>query len=628
MKYISEKSQRTIIDLVIVLAIALAFATFNLFVNISDRLHMYLLEVRKMPQIDFLINLIFLLILGLVLALYCRWRRAYQREQELQNILESINPDVLLVVDRGRTIRFANDTIEAMFGYSPYEVIGEQLDMLFALTEENRGLTTRIYTHLRDKGFFVGTAIGLRKDGSMFPLEIIEGELKRDGGGVVVLLRDITERKRAQDALNFRLRFEKLLASISTRFINISPEQIDVEIMNSLKALSQFLYADRAYFYTYDKPAHRFTKVFEWLNSKFEKFPAAKEEIDIADYPEIMKKVLRQKDLYLPEVSSAPEKIREEIHRFEDKGVASLVWIPIIYGGSLVGIVGFDSFHLALELGDEDLGLIRMFGEIIVNAIKRKKRELELRHKTAELERSNKELEQFAYIASHDLQGPLRKIMGYINLIRRRYADTIDPNAAEFLDYIARSAQKMRDLITDLLTYSRAGNRPLHKEPVDTEQILLDVLGNLQDEIRQTGAVIDYSSLPEVMADPVQLEQLFYNLLSNAIKFHGDKPPRVRISAREVNGFWEFAISDNGIGIPPQFHNRIFVIFQRLHSEDKYPGTGIGLAICKKIVERHGGQIWVESEPGQGSTFYFTLPAGKNHDNHDVPERPVPAATG
>jgi len=232
----------------------------------------------------------------------------------------------------------------------------------------------------------------------------------------------------------------------------------------------------------------------------------------------------------------------------------------------------------------------------------------QLQQKTGDLIRSNEELEQFAYVASHDLQEPLRMVTSYVQLLERRYKDKLDKDANEFIDFAVDGATRMHSLINDLLTYSRVGTRGKSLEPTDSETVLHLSLNNLRTAVEESGAELSYDSLPKVMSDSSQLEQLFQNLIGNAIKFRGKEPPRIHISASPNGNRWVFSVRDNGIGIESEFKDRIFVIFQRLHGKDKYPGTGIGLAVCKKIVERHGGRIWVESELGKGATFYFTLP--------------------
>ena len=244
-----------------------------------------------------------------------------------------------------------------------------------------------------------------------------------------------------------------------------------------------------------------------------------------------------------------------------------------------------------------------------------KQAEEKLKQTLAELERSNADLEQFAYMASHDLQEPLRMVSSFLGLLAERYEGRLDADADQFIQFAVDGARRMQNLINALLEYSRVTTRGRPPQPTDANVALQDALWNLQVAIEEAGATVTHDPLPTVLADPTQLMQLFQNLIGNAIKFRRDEPPTVHISARPAadagpaGKMWEFSVADNGIGIDPKFHERIFGVFQRLHTQRQYPGTGIGLAICKKIVERHGGRIWVESEPGKGSTFYFTLPA-------------------
>jgi light-regulated signal transduction histidine kinase (bacteriophytochrome) len=223
------------------------------------------------------------------------------------------------------------------------------------------------------------------------------------------------------------------------------------------------------------------------------------------------------------------------------------------------------------------------------------------------LERSNKELEQFAYVASHDLQEPLRMVSSYTQLLGERYKGKLDEKADKFIGHAVDGAIRMQRLINDLLAYSRISTRGQAPEPMDSHAVLGAALVNLAAAIEESHALVTNDDLPTVRADGSQLALVFQNLIANAIKFHGPEAPRVHVSAAPKDGEWVFSVRDNGIGIDPQYADRLFIIFRRLHTQQEYPGTGIGLAICKRIVERHGGRIWFESELGKGSTFFFTL---------------------
>ncbi len=243
--------------------------------------------------------------------------------------------------------------------------------------------------------------------------------------------------------------------------------------------------------------------------------------------------------------------------------------------------------------------------------LKKSKKKLE---KTLEaLKRSNENLQHFAYIASHDLQEPLRMVTSYTQLLERRYKDKLDDSAIDFINFAMEGASRMKQLINALLAYSRVDTRGKPFESLNCEDILETVLSNLRVSIMETNAEITNDPLPNIMVDNTQMIQLFQNLIGNAIKFKGDNPPRIHVSAKKENHEWIFSVKDNGIGIDKKYFERIFVIFQRLHTREEYSGSGIGLAICKKIVERHGGKIWVESELEKGTTFYFSIPIKNNH---------------
>lgn len=238
----------------------------------------------------------------------------------------------------------------------------------------------------------------------------------------------------------------------------------------------------------------------------------------------------------------------------------------------------------------------------------RREAEATLRHYAAELERSNRELQTFAFVASHDLQEPLRMVSSFTQLLAKRYQGKLGPDADEFIGFAVDGAKRMQQLILDLLAYSRVSSRAASFERTSAERALEAAVARLAAPIAEAGALVTHDPLPDVVAEPTQLGQLFQNLVGNAVKFRSAARPEVHVSARRDGAGWRFSVRDNGIGIAPQHADRIFVVFQRLHSKEEFPGTGIGLAICKRIVERHGGRIWVESEPGRGATFHFVLP--------------------
>lgn len=258
--------------------------------------------------------------------------------------------------------------------------------------------------------------------------------------------------------------------------------------------------------------------------------------------------------------------------------------------------------------GQDEVERLGSYGVDVGAAIERVDLVRQLARRAFELERSNQALQEFAYIASHDLQEPLRMVASYLQLLRSRYQEKLDDDADEFIDYAVDGARRMQSLINDLLEYSRVGTKQAPMKPTSLTEVMATTAVNLRATIDESGATVVVGAMPTVLGDEGQLVQLTQNLVANAIKFHGDAAPEVHVDAQRGVGEWVIIVRDNGIGIERRHADRIFQIFRRLHPPNEYPGTGIGLAICRKIVERHGGRIWVESEPGHGSAFHFTLP--------------------
>jgi PAS domain S-box-containing protein len=288
-------------------------------------------------------------------------------------------------------------------------------------------------------------------------------------------------------------------------------------------------------------------------------------------------------------------------------GYQSVGLFPVRSGSEIVGLLQLNGRHEGRFTPE----LIRFFESLADNiglALKRMLAEEQLKQLAEELERSNRELEEFAHITSHDLREPLRAISGFIQLLDQRYKDKWDEKSKEYINFAANGAKRLEELLNGLLEYSRVQTQGQRAMPLPAGVALNAAIRNLQKSIDETGASITFDKLPDVNADGSQLTRVFRNLIDNAIKFHSDRKPEIHIGYQKEGNYRQFSVRDNGIGIEPQNYERVFKIFQRLNTREQYPGYGVGLTICQKIVERHGGRIWVESQPGQGSTFYFTIP--------------------
>lgn len=322
------------------------------------------------------------------------------------------------------------------------------------------------------------------------------------------------------------------------------------------------------------------------------------------DPPLVTEVMTSRMPVIVANVQSDPRTLDPEFYR--GQGLVSYLGVPLVAKGEAVG----DLVLLTREerhFSNEEIEFLCTLTGPAAIAIHNSQLYEQIRRQAAELERSNTELEQFAYVASHDLQEPLRMITGYTKLLAKRYKGKLDKDADDFIGFAVDGAQRMHSLIQDLLILSRVGTRGKEFAPTDCEMVLSDTLVNLQAAIQESNATITHDPLPNVMADSGQLAQVFQNLIGNAIKYRGARAPLVHVSCQSRANEWLFSVKDNGIGIDPKHAERVFVMFQRLHTRREYPGTGIGLALCKKIVERHGGKIWVESQEGAGATFYFTL---------------------
>ena len=413
-----------------------------------------------------------------------------------------------------------------------------------------------------------------------------------------------------------RARFEELVARLSTRFITVPDDQVGAQIASALGEICDFTGADRAYVYEFDMAAGVSNCVHEWCRDGVPPMMRQGQGLRHDTYSWGMRELLAGREISADRLADLPPAAAPEVRSAELMGARSLLVLPLVFGDRVLGAIGFHAVRRELRWNADRVAVLRMVGEMIVGVLVHRhaaeelaaqKRSLEA--SVAALERSNTELQHFAYVASHDLQEPLRSISSFSSLLAERYRGRLDEKADEYVSYLRGAATRMHDMITGLLSYSRLDARALPFERCDVRAVIDAALANLRASIDESGATVEILSAPAVDGDPSQLLQLFQNLIGNAIKFHNAEKPHVTVDARWSDTAWEFSVADNGIGVEPRHAERIFQPFTRLHTPEQYPGTGIGLAVCRRIVERHHGRIWVEPNRPHGSVFRFTLPA-------------------
>ncbi|MGQ0829317.1 MAG: PAS domain S-box protein [Bacteroidota bacterium] len=488
--------------------------------------------------------------------------RIKDNEQQIQTIFDNA-PDGIIVIDTESTVVRWNPVAEKIFGWEKEEIIGKPLHEFIIPTHYREA-------HLKGMKRFLSTGEGpvlnktieieaLNKKGILFNISLsISPSVIKERYFFIAFIRDITKRKQMEEEIQ---RQQQLYGSLIKT-------QSEMGQGIAITENQQIIYANDALcrMYGYDMD-------------------------EILTMPSFI-------NIVIPEDRERlTERLKQRLGGTEmgDMGETTI----IRKDGKLVNI-------------EYSLKMIKVDGRtqilsIIRDITSRKKAAEELRQKTEELVRSNNELEQFAYITSHDLQEPLRMVTSYVQLLENRYKNKLDADADEFMHFALDGADRMRNLIHSLLEYSRI-NKVKPFEIIDTNKLLNEVLNNLEGQIKENNARIKIDGkLPDIYGDNILISQLFQNLISNAIKFKSSLSPEIKISGNKINNECFFTVKDNGIGIQKEYAEKIFVIFQRLHTKEEYPGTGIGLAICKKIVEKHGGKIWMESEPGKGSSFHFTV---------------------
>ena|GEM_PF-538825 len=489
-------------------------------------------------------------------------KRIEQRLRLLSAAVEEA-PNGIQIIDLDGHVIFSNKAVAVICGFSVEELQGKHVNEM----NVEPGLASKvILPAIKETGRWIGEIMIKHRDGRIFPILLNASMIKDSKGGpiaMVGIITDITERKRAEELLRESERRYRNLVELSADMIYLSDREGRQAFVN-----------DAGYRLLEASPEEVIGRNWsEWIH------PHDRERTD--------------------------KKFREMIEQgidlfgFENRFVSR--------SGRTIYLL-----HNIRLLRNDKAEIIGTQG-IARDITERRRAEEERERWAAELTRSNEELEQFAYVASHDLQEPLRMISGFTQLLAKRYKGKLGKDADEFVSFIVDGTARMQRVIEDLLAYSRVGTRGKPFEPTDCENIFNQAVTNLKVAIEENKAEVTHDPLPTVMADPTQMVQLFQNLISNGIKFRKkEETPRIHVSAQRRGNEWIFLVRDNGIGISPEFKRRLFQIFQREHAASEYPGTGIGLAICKKIVERHGGRIWAESVPGQGSTFCFTLPVKKS----------------
>jgi len=530
-------------------------------------------------------------------------------ELRLRSVTEAVH-DALISADEDGRIAYWSPGARRIFGYEEDEVLGEPLTMLMPESYRPRHEAGLRRFLEGGEAHMIGSTVELEgrdKDGREFPLELSLGEAPLAGGRLFTgLIREVTARRRAERYLTTQL----AVASVMAKGTQLEHARAGV-----LAAIGESMGWTLGELWQVDEDEGILTCVEVWHapGSEHPRFDAVTRETRFEPGVGLPGTVWQTSaPTWFADVRSHPHFPRSATAA--EEGLRGAIGLPVLQDGRVVGVMDF--YSESVERPDEELlTMMTTFGAQVGEYFARKEAQRalelaanELRRHAAELERSNADLEQFAYVASHDLSEPLRTVSGFVGLLAKRYEGQLDAQADEYIRFAVEGVHRMRELIDDLLAYSRVGRTDQSLEAVDTGVLVAQILRTLKPQIDSAGGEVTVEPLPTVQGDEWQLRQLFQNLIANAVKFDGGQPPRVEVSAvREAAG-WRFAVRDHGVGVDERHADRIFKVFQRLHARDEYDGTGIGLAICRRVVDRRGGRIWVQAAQGGGADFRFTVP--------------------
>jgi PAS domain S-box-containing protein len=532
-----------------------------------------------------------------------------QSEERFRSVTESVNDAIVSADAEGRVVLW-NPGAELAFGYSSHEALGVEVAQL--MPERYRQPHLEGLRRLLEGGEsrVIGKTVelhGLRRDGTEFPLELSLGRWTfEDRPYYTGVIRDITQRRATELYLSAQSAVDRVLVA--------SPPVAEAmaQVLGVLGETMGWV-AGGYWEPDPDEDVLRCRAFWAADHQRVREFEEHSRNLSLPRGTGLPGRVLASGEpAWVPDVTADDNFTRAEVAK--QAGLHGAVGLPVTSeGGQVVAVLDFFTGELR-EPDEELVAMMTVISAQVGQYLRRKQAEealaataAELRRRAADLERSNAELEQFAYVASHDLSEPLRMVSGFVQLLAERYKGRLDSDADEFIGYTVDGVERMQSLITDLLAYSRAG-RSTEDVAVDLDEVARDALAALRATVSERGAELEVGPLPVVRGDRRELTQLFQNLLSNAIKFVPEGTPRVSVRARREDAMWAIAVNDNGIGIEPRHADRIFKMFQRLHGRDDYPGTGIGLAICQKIVDRHDGDIRVGPAEGGGSVFTVTLP--------------------